>query len=140
MTAKRGGRDLHAVVTAAMNGTSAPRSRAEAAGFDVLKGLATEFVGGESFLASKLRELVAGLMDRNDALRRDLKPETWQALWPTLNTLTHAREQFIHDRVEAEVEAKRQAALEVEEPVPVADGPGILRAGADGPTPEGEQP
>lgn len=126
---KHAGRNLTQLIDKAMAGGPG-RGGAEAAGLRALAGLCQLFILGEGPLPDAMRELVRLLHDKSDALRRDIPPEVWAALWPTLNALVEGRRKCL-EQLEA---ARRVAVPEVaggapEVVAPAVDaGPGILRA------------
>lgn len=97
--AKRAGRDFEALMMRAMAGEAGPG--AEGQGLAVLFQLATLYVTGGGELGQALRRFLDALADKADPLRRDIPPDLWAAIWPTLNTLNQARRQFDEQQSES---------------------------------------
>ena len=97
-------------------------------GFSVLKLVMEAYVTDEGPLGVALRSFLRELQDKGDALRRDIAPEWWAALWPSINTLTHARRSYLDGR---ETEARSSAPSTGTPEAPGDVRPGLLRAGPD---------
>jgi hypothetical protein len=135
--------DFARMVDDLMSGKRTGRPGAEAAGFSALTALIEVYLLGEGRLADSLRDLVSALMKRDDPLRRDIPPELWAALFPTFNTLTHARSKALEQLAkaapalapspppEAEKNERREEEGGAVEGVEHA-GAGLLRVGAGG--------
>lgn len=124
--------DFSRMVDDIMSGKRTGRAGAEAAGFRALTALIQVYLMGEGTLADSLRELVSALMKRDDPLRKDIPEELWAALWPTFNTLTHARKKAAEHLTRAAASVTpREETHERNEQEGVDAGAGILRA-ADG--------
>lgn len=134
--------DFARLIGEVMEGKRVGRGGAEAAGFTIITSLIEVYLMGEGKLAEALRSFVGELMKRDDALRREIPPELWAALFPALNTLTHARKKAHETMAKAaprlestppEVRhEQREEERREEEGAPPDAGAGVLRAGAGG--------
>lgn len=128
MQAKKAGRDFGALFERAMSGDFDPAAGAEGHGMRVVGLLAQEFLMGESALADAMRAFLDAISRKSDPLRRDVPPELWAALWPTMNTLLEARRSLVERKAEAEAEAGAGAGGPIAQPEP--GGAGLLGDGA----------
>lgn len=130
LQAKRAQKGLAQLVDDAMNGRATGREGAEAAGLRAIVGLVQLYVMGEGPLPDAMRELVTMIHNKSDPLRRDIPPDAWAALWPTLNALTEARRKYV-ETVEAVIRSRSEGAA----PEAPADDVGtrLLRAGGGEP-------
>lgn len=92
-----GGKKLEALVRQALSG-DAPTDDAEGKGVEVLKLLFLLYIQGEDDFSRAMRAFIAAMGNRHDPLRRAIPPEQWMAIWPAINTLVHAREEYVNGR------------------------------------------
>ena len=107
-------------MTRALSGEDPGTASAEGTGLRVLAQVGQGFILDEGPLFSHVRLFVSQLMKKDDPLRRDIPPELWAALWPTLNTLWIAREKY--------VQTIEDAADPQPQPDPGPGGLGILES------------
>jgi hypothetical protein len=114
LEARRGGRDLEALVGKALDPDYRGRAGAEEEGIWLVRLLAEQFIRGDSDLAVRMRRFVAAMLDRTDPLRKDVKPDQWMALSPAIAALTSAREAYQLEHLERlEEEKRRQGQLDL---------------------------
>lgn len=91
----KGTKDIATLMNDVVTGQAAGRAGAEEHFFTALKLLVQLFIMHEGSFPDALRAGVDALMNKQDSLRRDIPPEAWAALWPSLNALKHARAQAL---------------------------------------------
>lgn len=109
MVKTRGSKDLATLIGDVLEGRAQGRKGAEEHGFTALKLLVQLYLMHEGTFPDALRAFVDALGDKEDPLRRDIPPDAWAALWPSLNALKRARAQAA-ERINMAREAAAAAA------------------------------
>lgn len=102
MQAKDSGRSLSSLLERAMTQGGNPEGDAESRGVFLLAVILRGYITGEDELSAALRGFVDALSKRDDPLRKDITVEQWSVFWPALNTLKHAREDYVNARRESQ--------------------------------------